>query len=195
MGQTKEQMKITVADNLSCVALLLPRTICWLGFAATLLILTSKGVGAEGTKKEYRRETDTWYGTWVETIGIEGCVLRSSTYKEFECAQGDHISTHIEIDLRQVDSISSRSFKGESDKYLYFIDLDKVPFLWLSLLLTFNLPTPEIDQKIRVTYCGRPEEHKSWPALSHTFSVPKFLWGEMSSYLMDHLQNNCKGSL
>jgi hypothetical protein len=54
MGQTKEQMKITVADNLSCVALLLPSTICWLGFAATLLILTSKGVGAEGTKKEYR---------------------------------------------------------------------------------------------------------------------------------------------
>ena len=194
MGKTKEQLKITVADNLSCLALLLPRAMCWLGFAATLLILTSKGVGAEGTKKEYRWETDASYGTRIETIGIEGCVFRSSTYKEFECAQGDHISTHVEIDLSQVDSISARSFKGESDRYLYFIDLDKDPSLWLSLLLTFNLPTPEIDQKIRVTYCGRPEEHKSWSALSHTFSVPQFLWGEMSSYLMDHLVNNCKGS-
>lgn len=193
MGKTKEQLKITVADNLSCLALLLPRAMCWLGFAATLLILTSKGVGAEGTKKEYRWETDASYGTRIETIGIEGCVFRSSTYKEFECAQGDHISTHIEIDLSQVDSISARSFKGESDRYLYFIDLDKDPSLWLSLLLSFNLPTPEIDQKIRVTYCGRPEEHKSCSALSHTFSVPQFLWGEMSSYLMDHLVNNCKG--
>ena len=58
MGKTKEQLKIIVADNLSCLALLLLRAMCWLGFAATLLILTSKGVGAEGTKKENRWEAD-----------------------------------------------------------------------------------------------------------------------------------------
>ena len=65
---------------------------CWLGFAATLLILTSKGVGAEGTKKDTDGKQMHRTGHGLKQLESKDAYF-DSTYKEFECAQGDHIST------------------------------------------------------------------------------------------------------